>query len=161
MKLNSTIIGQAISFIFFVFFCMKYIWPDLINLIENRQKEIADGIAATKLAKKELSITLSKIDNKFKETKIKVQKIIEQANKQKNKILNEAKDEAKKERNRIIINAKKEINNERKKVQEELHKNMVNLVLLGIEKITENIIDESMHKDIIEKSIVKLLKEKN
>ena len=42
MNMNATILGQAIAFILFVWFCMKYVWPPLMAAIEKRQKEIAD-----------------------------------------------------------------------------------------------------------------------
>ncbi len=45
MNLNATILGQAIAFVLFVLFCMKYVWPPLMAAIEKRQKEIADGQA--------------------------------------------------------------------------------------------------------------------
>jgi ATP synthase F0 subunit b len=43
--MNATILGQAIAFVLFVWFCMKYVWPPLMAAIEKRQKEIADGLA--------------------------------------------------------------------------------------------------------------------
>ena len=46
MDLNATIIGQSIAMIVFVWFCMKYIWPPLMDAIEERQTQIADGLAA-------------------------------------------------------------------------------------------------------------------
>ncbi|KZH94882.1 hypothetical protein AWG50_18895 [Escherichia coli] len=46
MNLNATILGQAIAFVLFVLFCMKYVWPPLMAAIEKRQKEIADGLAS-------------------------------------------------------------------------------------------------------------------
>ncbi|ETJ20958.1 F0F1 ATP synthase subunit B, partial [Escherichia coli] len=30
MNLNATILGQAIAFVLFVLFCMKYVWPPLM-----------------------------------------------------------------------------------------------------------------------------------
>ncbi|MCW5196974.1 F0F1 ATP synthase subunit B, partial [Buchnera aphidicola (Pemphigus obesinymphae)] len=30
MNLNSTILGQSISFFLFVWVCMKYIWPPIL-----------------------------------------------------------------------------------------------------------------------------------
>ncbi len=44
MNLNATILGQAIAFVLFVLFCMKYVWPPLMAAIEKRQKEIADAL---------------------------------------------------------------------------------------------------------------------
>ena len=41
MDINATIIGQTIAMIFFVWFCMKYIWPVITDAIEARQIEIA------------------------------------------------------------------------------------------------------------------------
>ncbi|MFA8256102.1 F0F1 ATP synthase subunit B family protein, partial [Salmonella enterica] len=46
MILNATILGQAIAFIIFVWFCMKYVWTPLMAAIEKPQKEIADGLAS-------------------------------------------------------------------------------------------------------------------
>ena len=52
MNLNATILGQAIAFVLFVLFCMKYVWPPLMAAIEKRQKEIADGLSSAERAKK-------------------------------------------------------------------------------------------------------------
>jgi len=30
VNLNATILGQAIAFVLFVLFCMKYVWPPLM-----------------------------------------------------------------------------------------------------------------------------------
>jgi len=39
VNLNATILGQAVSFILFVWFCMKNILPPIIFAIETRQKK--------------------------------------------------------------------------------------------------------------------------
>ena len=46
MDINMTLIGQTIAMVVFVWFCMKYIWPPIMTAIEERQTEIADGLAA-------------------------------------------------------------------------------------------------------------------
>lgn len=56
MNLNATILGQAIAFVLFVWFCMKYVWPPIMAAIEKRQKEIADGLSSAERAKKNLEI---------------------------------------------------------------------------------------------------------
>ncbi len=55
MDFNLTLIGQTIAMIVFVWFSMKFIWPVLMNVIEKRRKEIADGIAAGEKGQKELA----------------------------------------------------------------------------------------------------------
>ena len=46
MDINLTLIGQSIAMLVFVWFCMKFIWPPIIEAIEERQKQIEDGLAA-------------------------------------------------------------------------------------------------------------------
>ena len=62
MDINATIIGQTIAMIFFVWFCMKYIWPLITDAIEARQVEIADGLAAAEKAQASLSEAQVQVD---------------------------------------------------------------------------------------------------
>jgi F-type H+-transporting ATPase subunit b len=55
MNINLTLIGQAIAFAMFVAFCMKFVWPPLINAISERQRKIADGLNAAEKAKADLA----------------------------------------------------------------------------------------------------------
>ena len=54
MNINATIIGQAIVFLILIWFSVKFIWPPLLKAIEDRQKKIADGLAAAERGQKEL-----------------------------------------------------------------------------------------------------------
>ena len=46
MDINATLFGQTIAMIVFVWFCMKYIWPPILSALEERQKQIEEGLAA-------------------------------------------------------------------------------------------------------------------
>lgn len=94
MNLNATILGQAIAFVLFVLFCMKYVWPPLMAAIEKRQKEIADGLASAERAHKDLDLAKASATDQLKKAKAEAQVIIEQANKRRAQILDEAKTEA-------------------------------------------------------------------
>ena len=56
MEINATLLGQFITFAFFVWFTMKYIWPHIINAMQEREKRIADGLAAAERGKHELEL---------------------------------------------------------------------------------------------------------
>lgn len=60
MNINVTLIGQTVAFIIFVWFCMKFVWPPLMNAIEERQKRIADGLADADRAVKDLELAQAK-----------------------------------------------------------------------------------------------------
>lgn len=72
MNMNATILGQAIAFILFVWFCMKYVWPPLMAAIEKRQKEIADGLASAERAKKDLDLAQANATDQLKKRKLKL-----------------------------------------------------------------------------------------
>ncbi|GHL61966.1 ATP synthase subunit b [Escherichia coli] len=121
MNLNATILGQAIAFVLFVLFCMKYVWPPLMAAIEKRQKEIADGLASAERAHKDLDLAKASATDQLKKAKAEAQVIIEQANKRRSQILDEAKAEAEQERTKIVAGGA-ESEAERKRAREELRK---------------------------------------
>ena len=92
MNLNLTLIGQAIAFAVFVWFCMKYVWPPVMQALQERQKKIADGLDAASRATRDLELAQEKADETLRESKEQAQQILEQANKRANQIVEEARD---------------------------------------------------------------------
>ena len=60
MNINLTLIGQSITFLFFVMFVMKFVWPPLVTALEERKKTIADGLAAAEKGKHEEELAKKK-----------------------------------------------------------------------------------------------------
>ncbi|PHM62457.1 F0F1 ATP synthase subunit B [Xenorhabdus ishibashii] len=156
MNINATILGQALAFVLFVLFCMKYVWPPIMAAIEKRQKEIADGLASAERAKKNLDLAQANATDQLKKAKADAQVIIEQANKQKAQIIDDAKAEAELERNRIVAQAHAEIEAECKRAREELRKQVAILAIAGAEKIIERSVDEAANSDIVDKLVAEL-----
>ncbi|QYJ86187.1 F0F1 ATP synthase subunit B [Shewanella mesophila] len=156
MNINATLIGQTVAFIIFVWFCMKFVWPPLMNAIEERQKRIADGLADADRAVKDLELAQAKATDQLKEAKATANEIIEQANKRKAQIVEEAKAEADAERAKIIAQGKAEIEAERNRVKEDLRKQVASLAIAGAEKILERSIDEAAHSDIVNKLVAEI-----
>ncbi|OTA19065.1 F0F1 ATP synthase subunit B [Xenorhabdus beddingii] len=156
MNINATILGQALAFVLFVLFCMKYVWPPIMAAIEKRQKEIADGLASAERAKKNLDLAQANASDQLKKAKADAQVIIEQANKQKAQLIDDAKVEAELERNKIIAQAHAEVEAERKRAREELRKQVAMLAIAGAEKIIERSVDEAANSDIVNKLVAEL-----
>nr|WP_233451149.1 F0F1 ATP synthase subunit B [Xenorhabdus sp. Sc-CR9] len=140
----------------FVLFCMKYVWPPIMAAIEKRQKEITDGLASAERAKKNLDLAQANATDQLKKAKADAQVIIEQANKQKAQIIDDAKAEAELERNKILVQANAEIEAERKRAREELRKQVAMLAIAGAEKIIERSVDEAANSDIVDKLVAEL-----
>jgi len=156
VNFNATLLGQSVAFLLFVWFCMKYVWPPLMNAIEERQKRIADGLANADRAVKDLELAQAKATDQLKDAKANANDIIEQANKRKAQIVDEAKAEADDERTKIIAQGYAEIEAERNRVKEDLRKQVATLAIIGAERILERSIDEAAHSDIVSKLVAEL-----
>lgn len=156
MNLTATLIGELIAFAVFVLFCMKYVWPPLNGAIEARQNKIADGLAATERAEKDLELAQSKASDQLKEAKVQAAEIIEQAKKRAALIVDEETQKGHDEREKIIAQGNAEIEAERNRVKEDLRKQVAVLAMTGAEKILEREIDSSAHSEILDKLVAEL-----
>ncbi|MBD3585796.1 F0F1 ATP synthase subunit B [Salinimonas sp. HHU 13199] len=156
MNINATLIGQLIAFIVFVWFCMKYVWPPLLNAIEERQKKIADGLEASDRAEKDLELAQEKATEQLKEAKAQAAEIIEQAKKRANQLVDEETQKGQAEREKIIASGYAEIEAERNRAKEELRKQVAALAVIGAERILQREIDAQAHNDIVEKLVAEL-----
>ncbi|MUK48106.1 F0F1 ATP synthase subunit B [Aliivibrio fischeri] len=154
--MNATLLGQAIAFTLFVWFCMKYVWPPIMEAIEERQKKIADGLSAAERAAKDLDLAQANASDQLKEAKRAATEIIEQANKRKGQILDEAREEALVERQKILTQGEAELESERNRARDELRKQVATLAVIGAEKILERSIDVEAQKDILDNITAKL-----
>ncbi len=151
MNMNATLLGQAIAFFIFVVFCMKYVWPPIMSAIEERQKKIADGLAAADRAAKDLDLAQANASEQLKEAKRTAFDIIEQANKRKSQIIEEAKAEASAERTKILEQGQAELEMERNRARDELRKQVAELAVSSAEKIIEQSIDAKAHDEYLRK----------
>ena len=156
MNINATLIGELIAFLVFVLFCMKYVWPPIINAIETRQQKIADGLAATDRAEQDLRLAQEKAKQHLVEAKTQASALIDQAKKREQQIIEEAAVKAQTEREKILAQAKAEVEAERIRAKEELRKQVAALAVAGAERILQRSIDEAAHSDILEKLVAEL-----
>ena len=156
MNINATLLGQAIAFAVFVWFCMKYVWPPLLSAIEDRQKKISDGLTQAERAGKDLELAQAKASENLKEAKVQAAEIIEQANKRRNQIVEAAKTEAEVERQKIIAQGEAEVEVDRNRVREELRLKISALAIAGAEKIIKRSMDKEANSDIIDKLVAEL-----
>jgi F-type H+-transporting ATPase subunit b len=149
MNINATLIAQAIMFAVFVWFCMKFVWPPIMNALAVRQKQIADGLAAADRGKHELELAAKKASQELHAAKEKASDIIAQAEKRATEIVEESKTNAKTEGDRIIAGAKAEIDQEVNRAKEGLRQQVSALAVAGAEKILRKEIDAKAHADML------------
>lgn len=156
MNINATLLGELIAFLVFVWFCMKFVWPPIIGAIEERQKKITDGLAASEEGEKALEVAEEQVNDLLKEAKAQAADIIEQAKKRGTSIVDEETQRGQSEREKIITQGHSEIEAEKNRIKEELRKQVAVLAIAGAEKILEREIDAAAQSDIVAKLVTEL-----
>ncbi|MBQ1783963.1 MAG: F0F1 ATP synthase subunit B [Gammaproteobacteria bacterium] len=156
MNINATLISQMISFAVFVWFCMKFVWPPLIAAIEARQKSIADGLADAARASKDLDLAQAKAKDHLRDARKQSAELLEQANRRRSQIIEEAQGEARIERDKILAQGQAELEAAINRAREELRGQVAVLALAGAEQILQRSVDAKAHADILDKLASKL-----
>lgn len=143
MDINATLLGQLLTFLVLVWFTMKYVWPPITKAMQEREKKIASGLEAAERSKRELEHAEHKALTILRDAKVDAAKLVELANKQSVKIVDEAKENARIEGKRIVEHAREEINLEVSQIKEALRKHLAALAVAGAEKIIQRNLDAS------------------
>ncbi len=156
MNINATIIGQAIAFFFFTWFCMKFVWPPVTTALRDRQKKIAEGLDAADRASRDLELAKEKATQVLREGKKEASAIIEQANKRATQIVDEAKELAITEGSRLKDAAQAEIGQEMNRAKEALRAQVAVLAVAGAEKILGKAVDSAASAELVDKLAAEL-----
>ena len=150
MNFNFTLIGQLLAFILFVWFCMRYVWPPMLQILEEREKEVADGLEAASRGKRELEEANSQRVAIVDEAKKEAADLVSQAGQRANQMVEDAKSQAQEEADRIKTSAKADLEQAAKKAREEIRSEVSTLIVAGAEKILGSEIDQEKNAEIIE-----------
>jgi F-type H+-transporting ATPase subunit b len=146
-----TLLGQSIAMLVFVWFCMKYIWPPILNAIEERQAQIEEGLAAADKGQESLVKAAAEADEIVAEARKQATGILDQAHSRANEIVSDGKADGVKERDRQLSAAKAEIEQEANRAREELRGQVSAIAIASAEKILSREIDGKAHDDILGK----------
>jgi F-type H+-transporting ATPase subunit b len=144
-----TLFGQSFAMLVFVWFCMKYIWPPIMNAIEERQTEIADGLAAAERGQQSLDKAQVEAEEVIADARKQATGILDQAHARASDIVSDGKADGVKERERQIAAASAEIEQESNRAREELRGQVSAIAVASAEKILKREIDSSTHEDIL------------
>ncbi len=156
MNINLTLIGQSITFFVFVWFCMKFVWPPIVNALEERKQRIADGLAAAERGRHEQALAQKRATEVLHEAKGQAAEIVARAEKRAGEIVEEAKQDAKAEGERLIAAARAEIEQEVNRAKEALREQVAALALAGAEQVLQREIDAQAHRQVLDELVAQL-----
>ena len=150
MNFNATLFGQLLAFLFFVWFCMKYVWPPMLAALEEREKEIADGLDAASKGMRELGEAETRKAEVMEAAKKDAAEILSQANLRANQVIEDATGKAQEEADRIKISAEKDVLQSMNKAREGLRSEVAILAVAGAEKLLKAEINKESNAALIE-----------
>jgi F-type H+-transporting ATPase subunit b len=150
VNFTATLIAQIITFGVLVWFVQRFLWGPLTNMMEERKKRIADGLAQAERGKHEKELAEQRAKEFLKEAKVQAAEVVAMAQKRAGDLFEEAKVDARAEGERLLVAARAEIERERNQAREQLREQVAHLALAGAEKILQREINADAHKDIVQ-----------
>jgi F-type H+-transporting ATPase subunit b len=149
VNLNATLIAQFVVFFILAGFTMKFVWPNLINALDERAKKITEGLAAADRGKAEMAAAEKRVQAELASARDEGQKRIGDAEKRAQGIIEDAKKTAAEEAARIIAAAKADAEQQVTKAREALRGDVATLAVKGAEQILKREVNAAAHADLL------------
>jgi F-type H+-transporting ATPase subunit b len=163
LTINATLVVELIGFLFMVLFLTyvplpflgipKPVFPWIISVAEARQREITSQLEAARKEREEAEERLKEAEAKLVDARKTAQTVIEGANKSAEQLRHELRQKAEEESKRTIDAARKEIESERDQAIQSVRSEVAALVVAATEKVIGETLDDSKHRQLIDKAI--------
>lgn len=153
MNINATLFGQAITFAIFIWFTMKFVWPPITRAMDEREKTIADGLAAAKKGEEKLSSAEEEVHAILGQAREKANHIIKAADVRADEIVREAQAKAVTEGQRLIAAAQETIEQNKVSARQQLRAEVVTIAMSSAEKLIQRSMDDQQHRDLLDKMV--------
>jgi F-type H+-transporting ATPase subunit b len=151
VNINLTLIVQMLVFIALIWATMKFVWPKIIDAMEERSRKIAAGLAAAEKGKADLVQADQRAEAIVKEARTKAAQILDQAGKRSNEMVEEAKGTAIAEAERLVAQAHEDALLESTRARESLRREVGRLAVEGASRLLEREIDPKTHAELLDK----------
>lgn len=149
MSINLTLFAQAAVFAILIWVAARWPWRWLMEMVEERNQRIADGLAAAEKGNRSLEEAAAKTDEQLKAARAQAQEILSAASKQGAQAVELARTQAKTEAERIVAAARADVDRQIAQAREELRRKVGDLAVLGASTILKREIDAKAHADVL------------
>jgi F-type H+-transporting ATPase subunit b len=150
VNINLTLIVQMLVFATLVFAVMKWVWPVILAAMEERERKIAQGLAAAEQGEQELAEARGKAETIVREARERASQIIDHAQHRANDLVEQAKGTASTEGARLIAAAQQQIELETTRAREGLRREVAGIAVGAAAKLLGREIDAKKHADLLD-----------
>ena len=151
MNINLTLLGQAIAFALFVWFCMRFVWPPLVAAMRARQQDIAERLDTAARAQEAVAEAQREADELRNAAQVEAVTLVGNANQTAARLVEDAKAQAVEERERTVRAAQGEIDQAAQRAREALREELAELLLAGADKVLGEPVDRELHRSLVDR----------
>jgi F-type H+-transporting ATPase subunit b len=151
MNLAVTLVIQGVVFFLVAWGVMKFFWPWLMNAIAERQKKIAEGLAAAEQEPEGPGGGRGALQGDHPRGARRAAQIVDQAGKRSNEMVEEAKGTATAEAQRCCPRRSEEVARETTRAREGLAQEVGKLAVEGASRLLGREIDPKTHAELLDK----------
>jgi F-type H+-transporting ATPase subunit b len=156
VNITATLFAQIVAFALFIWFVNKVLWGPVTKMMADRQKRIADGLAAADKGKHEMALAEERAKELLRDAKSQAGEIIAQAEKRGSEIIEESKQTARSEGDRIKAAAQSELEQEVNRAREQLRGQVAGLAVAGAQRILKREIDAQAQSDLLKDLVAQI-----
>jgi len=150
VSINATLLVQILVFGLLVWFTMKFVWPIILEAMADREKRIADGLAAAERGQSDLENAKGEADGIIGKAREQAREIVDGANARANDIVDEARSEGARERQRQLDAAQAEIEQEAGRLRDQLRAEVAGIAVAGAERLLGQEINADSHRQLLD-----------
>jgi len=144
------LLAYIINFLVLLFLLKKFLYAPITNMLDERKKRIAEGLAAADVARREAEEERQKLMAQLEKERAEAQQRIAAASSQAEKVKEDILAEARREAESIKTRAVEEAEAEKQRVLAEAHKQIAELAMLAAERVVREGLDEKTQHKIID-----------
>ena len=153
MNINATLFVEVIIFLVFVILTMKYVWPPIHDVLEERRRLVQEGLDQAEKSRKKLAQARSECQSLLAEAKQQARDMLAHTEERIRQTLDQTHEQAEQERQKIVERAQGDIEQQRQHVYEELLSHVTDLTMKATKAVLQDKVDVNVDKKLIDKVI--------
>lgn len=153
MNINATLFVEVLIFLSFVWLTMKYVWPHVNEVIEERQSLIAEGVKNAKESSEKLSSAKVEAKQILEDAKDSNREVMAHTEERLRNILDQAHQQGEQERQRIVERAELDIQQSKKIAYEDLLNKVSSLTMKAAKAVLRDTVDVNIDQKLVDQLI--------
>ncbi|MBI4282318.1 MAG: F0F1 ATP synthase subunit B [Chloroflexi bacterium] len=146
-----SLIVYLVNFLILLGVLYLFAYKPVLRMIDQRSERIKEGLETAERVRQEAAAQQVAMEKRLDEARQEGQKLLVQAREMAERYREGEREKARQEAEAFIARARQDIHRERDEAIDQVRRHFAELAILAAERVIERSLDESAHRDIIEK----------